>query len=167
MDRRRKRRAPEPGEYRDPLSNYDPPPYADDMERLLCEDTAAAIALRPMARVAPAAAVERVLREMAERDVACVVVTDRGRPVGIFSERDVLGRVAECFEEMAQRPIAEVMTPDPCVVYESDPPARVLTLMSAGGFRHVPVVNADGKLVGIIGARRLTAYLQQRLTETR
>ena len=51
------------------------------------------------------------------------------------------------------------MTPDPTVVFENDVPAKVINLMGTGHFRHIPVVDADGRLKGIIGGRRVTQYI--------
>ena len=101
--------------------------------------------------------------EMADSNIACVIVVVDGRPVGIFSERDVLHRVSTDYKETLDKTLADVMTVDPVIVYETDHPSRVLNLMAGGGFRHLPVVDADGKLTGMIGARRVTDYLQQHL----
>ncbi|MBC8342150.1 MAG: CBS domain-containing protein, partial [Proteobacteria bacterium] len=76
---------------------------------------------------------------------------------------DSLPRVSLEYAEARARPLREFMTPDPGVVYEAVRPARVLNLMAAGGFRHLPVVDPDGKLTGMIGCRRVTDYLQQHL----
>lgn len=152
---------PRPEEFRDPLSDYSRQ-YDDELERSLKEDPAAAIESQPFIAIEPQTPIIAAMKLMDERDVACVVVVDEERkPLGVFTERDVLDRVADRFAEMGPRPVIEVMTPRPVVVYESDTPARVLNLMNHGLFRHLPVVDVDGRLTGIIGARRVTAYLQK------
>lgn len=159
---KRERRKPEPGEFVDPLSNYDPPVYADEMERSMCEDAVTVIDHKPFAAMVSQERISQVLSHMAQDNVACVVIVDHdAKPIGIFSERDVLNRVMDHYPEIAEHPIDEVMTHDPVVVHPTDSPARVLNVMVTGGFRHVPVVDADGHLVGVIGARRTTAYLQR------
>jgi len=163
---KRDRRPPEPGEFEDPLSNYDPPQFEDDFERSLCSDAARRIEHRPFTAVLEGETIRATLAMMAENDLACVVVVnDAGEPIGIFSERDVLNRVAGHLGEVAADPVKSVMTPGPTVVYASDPPAKVLNVMVNGGFRHVPVVDADGKLLGVIGARRMIRYLQDQFPE--
>jgi CBS domain-containing protein len=163
---KRYRRPPEPGEYEDPLSNYDPPEFEDEFEKSLRADAATRIEHRPFLAVPANETVRSALAMMAERDVACiVVVNDEAEPIGIFSERDVLNRVAASFEQTADQPVGGVMTGNPTVVYGSDPPAKVLNVMVNGGFRHVPVVDADGKLMGVIGARRMIGYLQDQFPE--
>lgn len=163
---KRHRRPPEPGEFEDPLSNYDPPAFDDDFERSLCSDAATRIEHRPFLAVMDSETVGAALKMMAEKDIACiVVVNDAAEPIGIFSERDVLKRVAGSVGEAAEKPVSSVMTENPTVVYASDPPAKVLNVMVNGGFRHVPVVDADGKLMGVIGARRMIHYLQDQFPE--
>ncbi len=59
--------------------------------------------------------------------------------------------------------MSAVMTPDPVCVYETDTPAKALNLMAVGSFRHIPVLDVDGKIVGIVGPSRTSAYLQEKL----
>lgn len=163
---KRDRRPPEPGEFEDPLSNYDPPEFEDEFEKSLREDAVTRIDHRPFLSVPVGETVRSALAMMAERDVAClVVVNDAAQPIGIFSERDVLKRVSASFERMADQPVSAVMTESPMVVYASDPPAKVLNVMVNGAFRHVPVVDADGKLMGVVGVRRMIRYLQEQFPE--
>ncbi|QNN21088.1 CBS domain-containing protein [Planctomycetales bacterium ZRK34] len=161
MSKSRHRTPPDTREFEDPLSNYDPVVYADPFEKSLCEDAVGVMQLHPFDHVTPETTIRVALTKMIDNDVACLVVTKNEKPVGIFSERDVLNRVADRFESLADHPIAEVMTPDPIVVHTTDNPARVMNVMGSGLFRHLPVVDVDGKLVGILGARRVTAYLQK------
>lgn len=163
---KRERRKPAPGEFEDPLSNYDPPVYADELEESLCEDAVTAIEHQPFSAMRGEQTVREVLAHMSEENVACVVlVDDDNKPTGVFSERDVLNRVMDHYAELADHPVDEVMTHDPVVVYPTDTPARVLNVMVTGGFRHVPLVDADRRLIGVIGARRTTDYLQRYFTD--
>ncbi len=157
---KRRRRQPTPGEFVDPLSNYEAPDYADDFEQALCEETVDAIDFKPFLKVDESASVLDAMKVMAAENNACVVVVDSDdKPVGIFSERDVVQSVGDDAAELAKVPITDAMTRDPYTVYRTDSPAQVLNLMGSGGFRHVPVVNADGKLLGLIGTRRILRWL--------
>ena len=159
---KRERRQPDPGNYEDPLQNYDPPTHADEFERSLTEDALSVITSTPFEAVEGSRSVDDVIKEMADRNVACAVVTDEdGRPLGVLSERDVMNRIADDYQAAKSKPVSEFMTKDPIVVHDSDPPAHVMNVMDSGGFRHVPIVDSDNKLVGVIGARRVTKYLQQ------
>lgn len=162
--KRRERHEPEPGEFHDPLKNYDPPHYADGFEKSLCQDSACVIEHEPYTAVTCDTPIRQTLRQMAEENIACVVVIDGERkPVGILSEQDVVHRIASDYEHLADDPISSVMTPNPVIVYESENPARVVNVMGTGFFRHVPVCDVDGKFIGVIGARRLMRYLQQQI----
>lgn len=161
MSKSRHRTPPDTRDFEDPLSNYDPVDYADEFEKSLCEDAIGVLQIQPFDHVTPQTTIRDALHKMIDNDVACLVVTRDGRPVGIVSERDVLNRIVDRYAALADHPIAEVMTPDPIVVNTTDSPARVMNVMGSGLFRHLPVVDVDGKLVGILGARRVTAYLQR------
>ncbi len=158
----RKRNPVEPGDFEDPLSNYDPPAYADELERVLCATEVSQMPIRPLAYIEKDATVQDALDTMCKYECSCVVVEDAGRAVGIFSARDVLNKVAH---DPATRPmpITEFMTPDPRTVYATDCPAKALNLMAIGGFRHIPVLDVNDKVVGMLGPRRTTEFLQEHL----
>jgi CBS domain-containing protein len=91
-------------------------------------------------------------------DAAGAVVVLNGTAVaGIFTERDVLKKIAGRPERLDE-PIAAYMTADPVVLREDDPMAAALNKMGDGGFRHVPVVR-DGRLVGLITGRDVWAWV--------
>ena len=60
---------------------------------------------------------------MAHLEVACLVVAENMRLVGVFTKRDVLDKVALQFQEIKDRPVSGVMTSQPEFVYETDPVA--------------------------------------------
>jgi CBS domain-containing protein len=156
---RRKRRSTQQGEYEDPLKDYGSPTYADQTERALCEGQLSDLQTTPFITVDVDQTVEQTLAMMAEKNIAYLMVIDRDRLVGIFSERDVLYRVAERYHEIKDGPISQVMTTNPVSVYETDSPAKALNLMAVGGFRHLPILNVDEKIVGVLGPRRVTTHL--------
>lgn len=156
---RRKRKDTQAGEFNDPLKDYSEPSYEDDMERSICEDRVDTVQITPFVTLDADTTVEQTLRMMYEKNIAWVMITENDRLAGIFSERDVLYKVADRFDQLKGQPIREVMTPDPVFVYETDSPAKALNMMAIGGFRHVPILDLDEKIVGVLGPRRVTAYL--------
>lgn len=78
-----------------------------------------------------------------------VVVDDDGRLAGIFTGRDVVGRVVAAGRDAATTRLAEVMTPDPVSISPEQSAIDALRLMWDGGFRHVPLVR-QGKVVGVV-----------------
>lgn len=157
---RPKRSSIEDGAFRDPLSDYSEPEYVDNLHRILEEQTITYVKHQPYTCVDESMPIEEVLKKMATLDIACVMATRDGRLTGIFSERDVLDRVAESFATVCRDPIATVMTRSPSTIYESEAVAKALGLMAIGGFRHVPILNVDDRVIGIIGPRRVNTYLR-------
>ena len=159
---RRERRQPEPGEFQDPLSNYDPKEYEDQLEHALLSDTVESIPFDDHLKARADMTVAEAIQLMNDNNFACVVLMDEQRtPIGIFSERDVLVRVSDRYEDVKDLPVSDIMTAQPLTAYNTDSLAHVLNVMVSGGFRHVPVVDQDNKLQGMVGVRKVTAFLQQ------
>ena len=90
---------------------------------------------------------------MAARGVGAVVVLEGDRVAAILTERDVMKAVAAGKDGSA--PVNEWMTSHPDTIEPSDTTDHAASLMIHGGFRHLPVVEADGKVVGIVSIRDL------------
>ena len=103
-----------------------------------------------------------VISRLKGRNVGCVLVTGNGGElVGIFTERDVLYRVAGLIEDPQGIPVESLMTPDPTVLKVSDPISRALHMMGLHGFRHVPIVADDAKPVGCISLRDIVGLMEE------
>jgi CBS domain-containing protein len=148
-------------EFQDPLQNYDPKVYNDPLEKALAEETVGAIQSTPVAMVTPETPVHAALQTLARLKVSCLLIEDQSKLVGVFSDRDVLERVALEYDQVKDRPVRELMTANPVVVYESDSAAAALSIMAVSGFRHVPVTKVDGTIVGIISPQRVTEFLRK------
>lgn len=135
---------------------------ASAVERGLLRDRIEVLRPRAPYAVAPDATVGESLRMMIERRVGCLVVVDAGRLLGIFSERDALLRLNVDAARMADRPISEVMTVNPATLKTRDKIAYALHRMNVGGFRHLPILDDEEKLVGIISIRDILLYLTER-----
>jgi CBS domain-containing protein len=91
---------------------------------------------------------------MAKRRIGAVPIVDKGRLVGIFTERDVVLRIVAAGRDPNKTTLAKVMTPDPDTLEPGDSVRAALDLMQAGHFRHLPVVDG-GRLIGIVSIRDL------------
>jgi CBS domain-containing protein len=158
---KRHRRPVERGEFSDPLKRYDGEPPQDELERAMCEGAVADVPQSPLAMVSPIDTIEHAVRTMADLNVGCLLVVENDRLVGIFTQSDLLLRVADRYPQVKGTLLRDVMTPDPVCVRGTDRPAVAINLMSVGGFRHIPVLDVDDHVVGLIGPRRVTAYLRQ------
>ena len=103
-----------------------------------------------------AASIDEAVRQMQGDDVDCLLVTENGVLVGIFTDRDAILKVAG--RPSAGRTVREVMTPDPVILRSGDPVAVAIHKMAVGGFRHVPFVKG-GMPVGVVSARDVFRHL--------
>jgi CBS domain-containing protein len=99
-------------------------------------------------------------RLMNDRGIGGVVVTEGGRVVGIFTERDVL-RAAASGSDLTRSPVSRWMTRDPETVGPHVDSERAAEIMLGSGFRHLPVV-AGTALVGIVSLRDLLSLRVRR-----
>lgn len=98
-----------------------------------------------------------VLREA--RAGCLLVLSAKGSLVGIFSERDCLLKVVPQFEQMVDRGISEVMTREPVTQSIDGTIGFALTLMSEGGFRHIPIVDESGVPTGLLSVKEVMDYI--------
>jgi CBS domain-containing protein len=147
--------------FQDPLENYDPPTFDDPIERALHEQTVVAIQSRPYACVPIDTTVEEVLQTLVGEGIACVLVEDQGKLLGVVSDRDILEKVALEYDDVKDQSVREVMTASPVYVDESDSAASVLAVMAVSGYRHVPVVDVEENIVGIVSPQRITKFLRK------
>ena len=99
--------------------------------------------------VEPGAKLSAAIKILSERRIGAVLVLNQGRIEGILSERDIVRVLSERGPDALQENVATVMTRKVMTCTESDTIAALMERMTAGKFRHLPVVE-QGKLVGII-----------------
>jgi CBS domain-containing protein len=92
-------------------------------------------------------------RLMAEQRIGALLVVENDRIAGIFTERDALNKVLAGNLDPDTTPLAAVMVANPQTIRDDRPLAHALHMMADGGFRHVPVVSADGRPLGMVSAR--------------
>lgn len=106
--------------------------------------------------------VEKVVKIFQKEKKDCVLVFKRKKLVGILSVRDVLYKVAGTVKDLSKVTVQGVMTPNPEFVRAEHPIAFVVNKMAMGGFRHLPVLSADGQPLSIITIRDVLRYLDRR-----
>ncbi|WP_404402853.1 CBS domain-containing protein [Pelagibacterium halotolerans] len=80
---------------------------------------------------------------------AVLVVDDSGALSGIISERDVVRELARSEEGLMAKPVAAIMTKNPQTCAPTDTLDSVMSKMTRGRFRHLPVMD-NGKLIGVV-----------------
>jgi CBS domain-containing protein len=118
------------------------------------------IDVREVCRVEPTTPLAEVYRLLDERHLGAVVVCERSRVVGIFTERDVLYRTAlEAIDP--QTPIRDLMTATPRTLSPNQRVAEAIAAMVEGGFRQIPVVADGGSLVGLLTSRAILRFIAE------
>lgn len=107
---------------------------------------------RPHVTVGVGVSVRDVVRVVYENSIGSIVIVDDvGRPIGIFTERDLLRLVAQ--GASLDSPVDSVMSRDLVVVKDVEGVIRAAMLVSEHRIRYLPVVDDEGKLVGVISVR--------------
>ena len=130
--------------------------------RLLREPTTVLPARKPIV-LSRLHSVTDAIRSMQSESRGVVLVTDDGSTnmplLGIFTERDVLFRIVDQGRNPATLHLGDLMTPDPECLRDDQKIADVLEMMSVGGFRHVPIVNAEGHPVHVVSVKDVVQFL--------
>jgi CBS domain-containing protein len=105
---------------------------------------------RPVVAVAPTDTVQRALALLAEFNIGALVVLEKGKVVGIFSERDFARKVALPGKSFLATSIREVMSDHVFYVTPSQTVEECMAIMTDRRIRHLPVVDETQKLLGII-----------------
>jgi CBS domain-containing protein len=105
-----------------------------------------------------------VARRMRDQKVGCVVVIRDGHPVGILTDRDIVLRiVAERLDPDAVL-VSSIVTYDAVTIARTDGFETAVRAMREHGVRRVPIVDADGRVTGIVTADDLVALLGSELS---
>ncbi len=113
------------------------------------------LAHKPIVSVAPTARVIDAINLMLERKVGAAVVLDGQKPIGIFTERDVMAKVVAKRLDPEATPITALMTSPVELIPARSTPNEALRIMVERHFRHLPVVDEQGNLVGMLSMRHL------------
>lgn len=105
---------------------------------------------KSVATARPEDTVEAIAQKLASRKIgAIVIVGDGGHVSGIVSERDIIRVIGEHGASALHQSVGEVMTKSVMTCNEASTIEQMMSVMTQGRFRHVPVIE-DGSLVGII-----------------
>ena len=123
----------------------------------MCDSEAAAVSVEATA--------ERAIRTMLDRHVGAVAVLDeKQRVAGIFTERDVLRRLSLSEQDPRQISVRAVMTTPVEMATRATTAAEALATMVERHYRHLPIVDDDGGLLGMLSIRNLLQAQIETLT---
>ncbi|MBT8487864.1 MAG: CBS domain-containing protein [Gemmatimonadetes bacterium] len=104
---------------------------------------------REVATIAESQTVLAAARVLVERNIGSLVVMEGRRPVGIFTERDILRLAAREPSELDTIQVGGAMTKDVITANSDASVASVMDVMTENRIRHVPIMAGD-ELVGIV-----------------
>jgi len=130
---------------------------ASTLASSLRTDRVSELRLREACIAAPSSPIREALGCMSDRRAGCVLVLEGEKLAGIFTERDFVNRVVTQGLDVSE-PVSRVMTPAPATVHIGATVQQAIEVMS-GGFRHLPVVDDDGRPVGVLSIKDVVHYL--------
>ena len=116
------------------------------------------IASVPPAAVTPHTSVLEAVETMAEHAVGAVAEVDDGKLLGIFTERDVMLRVVLRHRHPQNTRVGDVMTSPVETITDESPEEDALVHMVERHVRHLPIVNPQGQLTGMLSIRNLLEH---------
>ncbi|HZU37511.1 MAG TPA: CBS domain-containing protein [Gemmataceae bacterium] len=116
-------------------------------------------------QVTPTDTVAQAVALMRQERVGCLLVCQDQQVVGIFTERDLMKRVLAAGTPLTV-PVAKCMTPHPVTVHPKEPITAAVRHMVEGGYRHLPVVDEEGRPVGVLSIKRIVHYLVEHFPAT-
>src|SRR6266851_6442127 len=134
-------------------------PGPSDLESALVSITLSDVVAHTPLVVEANTSLAGVIEAMQRDDRGTVLVVEAGKLVGIFTERDVLMKVAGHPIDLTQKKVSAFMTPDPVTLPADSAVAFALNRMVLEGFRHIPLVDDENRPVAVVSMRNLIEYL--------
>ncbi len=128
-----------------------------DFQLNLDSETVDQAHLGASACVESSATVRDVIRFLQEKVTGAAVICEKQKPIGIFTERDLLKLLA--VDGDLDQPVTQVMAKNPQTVLRSDSVGKAIEMMAGGGFRRLPVVDKDGKATAMLKVSGILNYL--------
>ncbi|MCE9547797.1 MAG: CBS domain-containing protein [Planctomycetia bacterium] len=119
-------------------------------------DTVESAQSEPPLIVEPNLSIREVLRLLQLQASGSVLVCRGDAVLGIFTERDAL-KVMASRADMS-RPISEVMTAGPATIHRTATIGDAIRLMARGGYRRLPIIDEQQRLVGVIKVSNVVNY---------
>lgn len=113
---------------------------------------------RQVYTVAKGISVAEAVREMNEKGIGALLVMDGRKPVGIFTERDVLRRVVDADKDPAFVHVSQVMTRNLVTIAPETRIEEAMAIMTERRLRHLPVLE-DAEVAGMVSSGDLMRWI--------
>lgn len=111
----------------------------------------------------PDTSIQEVIAKLQEQNTGAALICEDGLLRGIFTERDALKLMAK--GHAFDGPISAVMTANPATLSASASIADAISQMYSGGYRRLPIIDDDGKPVGLVKTSLLVRFLVEHFPE--
>ena len=118
---------------------------------------------RPLAATANES-VGQVLQLLRAQRTGAVLICEGDKLVGILTERDTLKLMASGAD--LSTPVRDVMSREPVTISSTATVGEAIRVMSEGGYRHLPIVDRDGRPTGVMAVHGIVHYLVDHFPET-
>jgi CBS domain-containing protein len=115
--------------------------------------------LPPAVALEHRATVREAIEVMQQAQLSCVLVVEHGQLVGMFTERDVVTKVAAARLDVDHVPLRDVMRSDPECLRMDDELVYALNQMHLGDYQHVPVVDEQRRPTVLVSMQAIIGYL--------
>jgi CBS domain-containing protein len=134
-------------------------PGPPDLESVLFGEMLKDAVASPALIVEPVASLHEVLQLMRDHRRGVVLIEAEGKLAGIFTERDVLMKIAGTRVDLKRTPVRNFMTRDPDALPAESSIAFAINKMVVEGYRHIPLVNEQGRPTGVVSMRDLIEHI--------
>ena len=118
---------------------------------------------RDIVAIPPTATLRDAAQLLAKKRIGALLIKDGAALAGILSERDLVRAIAAEGADALDRKVAAYMTKSVATCTESDTVEDLMEMMTRGRFRHVPVIDADKTLCGLVS---IGDVVKSRIAET-
>lgn len=118
--------------------------------------------LRPVVTIAADRTLQQAVESMQAEHIGCaVIVDDQQKPIGTFTENELVHLLDDCGTGVLNEPVANHMSPAWAHVTETEPIARLLDAMQSGNVRFVVVCDEEGRAKALTGQKGMMEYISE------
>jgi CBS domain-containing protein len=129
------------------------------LESALAHTVLSEVVSQPALTVSPSTTLADTIHLMQKERRSCILIMENDRLTGIFTERDILMKVAAQPLDLLHTPVSVSMTADPFTLPADANVAFALNKMVLEGFRHIPLVDGAGRPTAVVSMRNVIEYL--------
>jgi CBS domain-containing protein len=135
-----------------------------DLRILFTETSVGQLTLTQVPVLTPQQTAAEAAEAMRNVSHGSALICEEGRLVGIITERDLLRLLPD--DDRIEKPLADVMTASPRTLTVDDNLLDAVRSMDQGGYRRLPVVNAEHHPVGIVDVKTVMNFLSEHMSAT-